>query len=320
MRGEHYGYEREPLYLAALARAMEEWARESRLDAIVCPTTVPVTRYRGSVPVVVVADQVFPSALGSYLQRVHPRYRRHGLAQEREALARCAAASFPTQEAAAAAVRDCGADPKRVHVIAWGANLPAEPSREEVERAVRSRARDACSLVFIGREWERKGGDLVLATLAALRSRGVPARLTIVGVSPPVDVPDNVRVIPFLDKQGNDGWREFSELLSAAHLLIVPSRAEAYGQVYCEAAAFGVPSVARAVGGVPSLVADGRAGILVDAENATAEAIAARIATLWSDRPAYETMALAARDEYEQRLNWTRFGERFSKVVDGVIG
>jgi glycosyltransferase involved in cell wall biosynthesis len=319
MRGQQYGYEREPLYLAALARAMEAWARESRLDAIVCPTTVPVTRYRGSVPVVVVADQVFPSALGSYLACAFPRYHRQGLAQEREALAQCAAASFPTYEAAAAAVRDCGADPARVHVIPWGANLPVEPLREEIERAVRSRARDVCSLVFIGREWERKGGDLVLATFETLRSRGVPARLTIIGSSPPIDVSEAVRVIPFLDKQSENGWREFSDILAAAHLLFVPSRAEAYGQVYCEAAAFGVPSVARAVGGVPSLVADGRAGILVDAGTVTAEEIAARIAALWSDRAAYETMALAARDDYEQRLNWTRFGERFSEVVDRVI-
>ncbi|HEX6095629.1 MAG TPA: glycosyltransferase family 4 protein [Thermoanaerobaculia bacterium] len=320
LRGEHYGYEREPLYLDALARNIEQWARDASLDAIVCPTTIPVTRYRGPVPVVVVADQVFPSALGSYLQRVFARYRRQGLAQEREALAHCAAASFPTREAADAAVRDCGADPARVHVIPWGANLLAEPPRDEIERAVRGRARDACSLVFIGREWERKGGALVLATLDELRKRGVPAQLTIIGVTPPEPVPDGVRIIPFLDKQTPAGWQEFSAIMDAAHLLLVPSRAEAYGQVYCEAAAFGVPSVANSVGGVPSLVCDGRTGILVDPETATPADIAARIADLWSDRAAYEAMAFAAREDYERRLNWDRFGERFRAVVDGVIG
>jgi glycosyltransferase involved in cell wall biosynthesis len=318
VRGEQYGYEREPMYLDALARTVEQWARDASLDAIICPTTIPVTRYRGPVPVVVVTDQVFPSALGSYLQRAFERYRRQGLAQEREALAHCTAASFPTSEAAEAAVRDCGADPGRVHVIPWGANLLSEPPRGEVERSIRDRGREVCSLVFIGREWERKGGAVVLDVFAELQRRGVPVQLTIVGATPPVAVPAGVRVIPFLDKQTPEGSREFSALMNGAYFLLVPSWAEAYGHVYAEASAFGVPSVAKAVGGVPTIVRDGETGVLLDPLAGGAE-IASRIAALWEDRGSWEAMALAARDDYEQRLNWDRFGERFSAVIDGIL-
>lgn len=319
LRGEHYGYEREPRYLSALARAMERWATKTGVDAIVCPTTLPVTRYRGSVPVVVVTDQVFPSALRSYMPHVLPRYRRHGLEQEREALARCAAASFPTAEASEAAVRDCGAAPERVYTIPWGANLLMEPDRSAVERAIQRRSHERCSLAFVGRDWKRKGGDLALETFRELRRAGVPTELTIMGVVPDVDLPDGVRVISYLDKQTTEGWQLFSEILSASHFLVMPSRAEAYGQVYCEAAAFGVPSVAAAVGGVPSILQDRRTGILLDPEIITAAGIAERIVALWSDSAAYEAMAVAVRDEYENRLNWDRFGERFSDVVESVI-
>jgi glycosyltransferase involved in cell wall biosynthesis len=315
----YYSYEREPLYLDTLARTVEHWAIDARLDAIVCPSSIPMTRYRGPVPAVVVTDQVFHSALGTYLSRPSSRYRRLGIAQERQALANCAAVSFPTQAAVEAAVRDCGADPAKVHEIAWGANLPSVPERGAVERALRSRARDVVSLVFIGREWKRKGGDLVLATMDELRRRGVACRLVVIGTEPDGFLSGDVRVIRFLDKQTPAGWQQFVEIMSDAHFLFVPSRAEAFGHVYCEAAAFGVPAVAQAVGGVPSVVRDGSTGIVVDPSDATPASFGARIAELWSDRDAYEGMALSARRDYEERLNWDQFGIRFRRVVEGVL-
>jgi glycosyltransferase involved in cell wall biosynthesis len=66
-------------------------------------------------------------------------------------------------------------------------------------------------------------------------------------------------------------------------------------------------------------VNDGRTGVLIDPDAATPADIAARIAALWSDRATYDRMARAAREDYEQRLNWNRFGERFNAVVESAI-
>ncbi|HYR28719.1 MAG TPA: glycosyltransferase family 4 protein [Thermoanaerobaculia bacterium] len=318
-RGAFYAYDREPLYLASLAHSVDEWSRRERLDAIVCPTSLPITRYRGPVPTIFVTDQVFPAAVGHYWANVSERYRRLGMAQEREALAHCAAASFPSRWAVEAALRECGADPRRVHEIPWGANLYEAPGRGAVERMLHNRPRDECVLVFIGRDWSRKGGDLVLATVDELHKLGIRCRLTVVGALPPAPIPDWVSVVPFIDKQTAVGSRRFFALMAGAHLLFMPSRAEAFGQVYCEAAAFAIPSVARAVGGVPSIVRDSVNGILLQPEQASATEFAKQIAALWSDRDAYVRMALAARDEYERRLNWDRFGEQFTAVIRSVL-
>ena len=75
------------------------------------------------------------------------------------------------------------------------------------------------------------------------------------------------------------------ELLStyyrAADCCLVPSRSESFGLVALEGSACGVPVVATAVGGLTTLVEDGRNGYLVDSGDV--EAFAKRVAEIVTD-------------------------------------
>jgi glycosyltransferase involved in cell wall biosynthesis len=56
-------------------------------------------------------------------------------------------------------------------------------------------------LLFVGRDWSRKGGDIAFKTLISLCERGVDAELVIVGSTPPPEIKhEKLRVIPYLDK------------------------------------------------------------------------------------------------------------------------
>ncbi|MFD1951721.1 glycosyltransferase [Sphingomonas arantia] len=135
---------------------------------------------------------------------------------------------------------------------------------------------------------ERKGLRLLLDALERL-DRPEEILLLIVGFGEPiVDTPFEVR---------RAGYVTSEELVAlhyqAADILAGPSLAEAFGQVYIEAGACGIPSVALDVGGVCDAVLDGETGILV--QEASATALGAAIVELRSDPGRRRRMGAQAR-------------------------
>jgi glycosyltransferase involved in cell wall biosynthesis len=123
----------------------------------------------------------------------------------------------------------------------------------------------------------------------------------------------------FIDHSTTVGAEQFHALLAASHVLLFLSRAEAYGIALCEAAAFGVPAYALRVGGIPTIVRDGENGWLGDAPF-NVEAAAATLAGVWDSPTAYGYVALAARTDYETRLNWQAAGRSLRTHMEAALG
>ncbi len=275
-------------------------------DLIFSTSSLPLACLEAPCPMVFWTDATFAGMLGFYKEfsRLSASTLRNGHRLERDALRRVSHAFYASHWAARSAVADHGADPARVHVAPFGPNLPEPPGDGHLEEWIAGRGRERCELLFIGYDWERKGGSRAVGVLRSLRARGVPATLTVIGCEPPWSVDTNgLQVIGRLDKNDPPQRRAIEHALAHSHFLLLPSRAECFGVVYCEASAFGVPSVACDVGGVADAVRDGVNGMLIPAD-ATDEAIAARIAAAWSDPIQYGRLARSSREEYVGRLNW----------------
>lgn len=207
-----------------------------------------------------------------------------------------------------------GIDSNKIHVIEFGANIP-NPKDYRIEIQT-----DVCNLVFIGKNWQKKGGDKVLDTYRKLKSDGFQCTLTIIGSAPQklCHNDDNLVIIPFLDKSKPEHLTKLCNILKNAHFLILPTEFDAFGIVFCEASAYGVPSIAADVGGVSQPIREGKNGFLLPS-NATAENYAEKIKSVFSDKVKYIELRKTSRLEYDTRLNWDVWGEKVNKILEETV-
>ncbi|MBD3367656.1 MAG: glycosyltransferase [Candidatus Eisenbacteria bacterium] len=303
----------------AYARAAGRRLSEGRYDIIVAPAASEAVAYlETDLPIVYLSDATFRLMVDYY--PAFSSLTRASLSQgeeiERRAIERSCAVVHPTRWSARSVVEDYGADPSRVHVIPYGPNLDAIPDAAVARR----HSTDVCRLLFIGVDWVRKGGDIALGTLRALRERGIPAELVIVGCAPPDD-PDvpGVRLMGRLDKSSTRDVRVLDELFASSTFLLLPTRAECSGIVFAEASAYGLPSIANRTGGVPDVVLDGRNGFLLDPDAGPRE-YASLIGSVCGDAQEYQDLCRRARGEYETRLNWDAWARRTVAVLESCLG
>lgn len=196
--------------------------------------------------------------------------------------------------------------------LSWGANLTTPPPRITPTTISRH---GPVRLLLIGRNWFSKGGPVAFDTMKALRAKGVDASLTVIGCQPPdFHLNEYVTVHPQLDKAVPEQLALFEATLDAAHFIVMPSY-ESYGFVFCEASAYGVPSLCLRVGGVP--VRDGVNGHALP-EGADVADFAAMIERYLDDPAAYGALCKSTRAEFDRYLNWDSFGRRAAGLIHDV--
>ncbi|MFM8320612.1 MAG: glycosyltransferase family 4 protein, partial [Chloroflexota bacterium] len=206
------------------------------------------------------------------------------------------------------------ADPRKVHVVPFGANLEQAPTPEQAAAWRAERPTDVCRLLFIGTNWERKGGPLAAAAAEALERQGRHVELAIAGCRPTGPLPACATVYGYISKHTPAGRDLLQRLYARSHFLLLPTRNEAFGLVLAEACAYGVPCLASAIGGIPTIIEAGGNGCLFPPA-AGAEAYAAAIGRLLDDPPRYQAMSLAAVQAYQARLNWPAAGQRAAQLL-----
>lgn len=226
----------------------------------------------------------------------------------------CDAALFASDWIKREASQQYGIQTDRTRILEFGANIP-HPEHYQIDMAT-----GICQLVFIGRNWKAKGGDIAFKAYKLLQERGIPTQITFIGCTPPEEVcrDEGTRVFPFLDKSNPDELQQFCDILYHSHFLLLPTRFDAFGIAFAEASAYGVPSIGTRVGGTSQAVREGKNGYLLPLE-AEAEEYAEKIIELWSNPEQYRALRQSSRKEYETRLNWDVWLERVDKIFEETI-
>jgi glycosyltransferase involved in cell wall biosynthesis len=216
-------------------------------------------------------DQTLLQAFDHYGLRRHigSRMATEVLAREREGYQRSAGVIVHSDWAAESVRRDYQIDPRKVHVVLPGANVdPMEYRRWEASHGPRQAARGPLKLVFVGKEWQRKGLDRLLRGLRLARAASSCATLRVIGcrresLPPDLAAVDGVEWYGFIDKRAQPG--RFLDAVAECDVGCLLSRAEAGGISLREYHALGLAVLGTEAGGSPQHALPG-ASVLVPVE------------------------------------------------------
>jgi glycosyltransferase involved in cell wall biosynthesis len=228
---------------------------------------------------------------------------------EKRALRNSAALVYPSEWASNYVIDFYKVDPVKVHIVKFGASLDFVPDKKDIFKDFRG----PINLLFLGVDWKRKGGDLVFDAFKILLKKDYEVTLTVCGCIPPVSH-SKMLVIPFLDKNIEADNKLYSEIMCKSHFLFLPSRAECFGIVFCEAAAFGIPVITTDTGGIASVVEEGINGFLLPL-TATSEDYARKIQSLLTTPEKLNEISQLSRTKFENELNWDIWGEKMKEIL-----
>lgn len=212
-------------------------------------------------------------------------------------------------------VKNYGVADERVTVLGSGINLDNIPEPAAGKRY------DSQEILFIGVEFERKGGPQLLQAFRAVRDAYPAAVLHLVGprklrIAPPLDA--NVQYHGFLDKRVPHDRELLQELFQRASLFVMPSLYEPFGIAPLEAMANGIPAVVSNGWALPELVTPGVTGELV--EVGSASDLAERIKALLASPERLQQMGEQGRREVLARYSWNNVVERLLAAIDSGSG
>lgn len=174
-----------------------------------------------------------------------------------------------------------GADPTRVRVVHPGVDLaeflPGDMQKVRSELGI---SPNAIVLLFVGRIQPLKAPDILLKASAQLlkshpeiRERlvvaicggpsgtGLAEPDSLINLANELGIREVVRFEPPTNRATLVKW------FQAATVCVVPSYSESFGLVAIEAQACGTPVIAADVGGLPTAVAHGKSGLLIQGHN-----------------------------------------------------
>jgi len=207
----------------------------------------------------------------------------------------------PMSTWAAASLRRQGVSADRVHVLHPGVDL-----REwYVQRcADRSTAHDRLRLLFVGGDFERKGGPTLLKVF---RERFAD-RCELDLVTPAhVEPSPGIRV-----HRAEPNSALLHDLYAHADLFVLPTRADCFGHAAVEALASGLPVIVTNVGGVSDIVDDGVTGWLIEP---TAESLAMALERALGCRDQLPAMGRRGRLVAEERFDGPRNDRRLVELL-----
>jgi starch synthase len=197
-------------------------------------------------------------------------------------------------------IEDFGIPAQRVHCTYAGPNFDQAripPPEERPPIADRPP-----TILFVGAQFARKGGDVLAGAFQRVRRVVPEARLVIIGPERAPIQADGVRWLGYLRKEVPEGWNALVRAYREADVFCLPTRFEPFGIAFVEAMHFGLPCIGTATNAVPEIVRDGETGFIVPVDDEAA--LAERLVRLLQDLEMARRMGAAGLVRAREVFSW----------------
>jgi glycosyltransferase involved in cell wall biosynthesis len=195
-------------------------------------------------------------------------------------------------------------DPGKVRCVYAGSNVPRQDDPPDND-GYRNK-----NILFVGIDWERKGGPELLEAFRQVLTVHPDAHLTIVGCSPQVNLP-NCHVL------GRLPLAEVKTHYRQASIFCLPTKLEPFGIVFIEALSYHLPIVATCIGAIPDFVRNGENGYLV--EPGATQSLAEALIKLLDDPEQCQRFGHKGRLMAEENYNWNNVGLRMKEGIRAAL-
>ena len=201
-------------------------------------------------------------------------------------------------------IEDYGCDPERVIRVGGGSNFGTS--------SLTDKRYDAQIALFVGFDFERKGGMELLQAWEQVHRQLPQAELWIVGPRRPRRQLPGVRWIGSVkDRQ------QLAQLYQRATLFVMPSLFEPWGHVFFEAMGYGLPCIGSTICAMPEIIDDGVTGVLVPPGEPAP--LADALIGLLGDPQRAEAMGKAAQQGVRHGSTWDDVVARMAPYIEQAV-
>jgi starch synthase len=167
---------------------------------------------------------------------------------------------------------------------------------------------DRREILFVGKDFERKGGEVLLEAFRSVQQQVPGARLTVLGPARREIELDGLDWVGLVSDRNR-----VAAYFQRSSVFAMPSFCEPFGLVFLEAMAHGLPCVGAARDAMPEIIEDGVTGFLVGVGDV--RALADRIVFLLQRPDESRAMGRRGYERVRSRFQWSHVAARMDTAL-----
>ena len=212
-----------------------------------------------------------------------------------------------------------GIQADRISVIGAGVDVSAFVQADGTAARYRYEWGDTPVVAVVATQSARKRFDTLFAAMKRVWVAHPGVQLLIAGTRTPYSrqIEERIHALPpeqqaWVTVVDSFSEEEKAQLLAACDIFVLPSGHESFGIVFVEAWACGKPVIGARIGAIPTVIDEGRDGLLFTYSDA--EDLARAIAALLADPVRRAQMGQAGRDKVLKNYTWEVVADRVRAV------